>query len=265
MGLIIPALQSSWKVEPFTIGASSRQLDGSYYREIYEVKDCFSLKTIPLEKETADALYRFLCYMNKGRAWHYFNFEDATDYKDADSGLSENAESGTIARATSDPKFGDGYLDLSTGTPTIDYTMNYSDADTGWTWMGWASNDPAGAGWEHHIVNSQGHKWIDGVRNDAGITTETVLSNGATFRFDGARADYFDDALFLPFDVNDGFVELLDLTTPMGDGLGGIYISNHITLDRLTACYFEVGEMDQEKMGSSMERHHRITLKVQEA
>ena len=60
---------------------------------------------------------------------------------------------------------------------------------------------PGGGAWQHEILRSDGAKWVDGVRNDAATLHIDVSSSAFRLLSPGSGTDYFDDLVWLPFEI----------------------------------------------------------------
>jgi hypothetical protein len=106
------------------------------------------------------------------------------------------------------------------GTHAISVTAAAGDVDvvavgSRYTVAAWTK---VGAGdWEHHILRSDGAKWVDGVRNDS-ATLQIAIDTGIfELLDDGAATVYFDELVYLPFRIADGWGADWPLTVEFGD------------------------------------------------
>ena len=128
---------------------------------------------------------------------HHFPFDD-----DAASTAGLNLEAGgsfTITTPGDDPpRFGRGYLQVDGSSITWDARL----IDGKHTISYWRATLPD---WEQVVVRADGAKWLAGVRNDALVTTELVVSGGAMAldnSFDG-----YDDLVIMPFLADQDAIE----------------------------------------------------------
>lgn len=146
-----------------------------------------SFAALYLEQEDADTLEGLL----EGRGWHFPFDVDAH----SDNGIGPDSGTWSILPRppVSDGVFGGGYLVVS-ATTTWDLTLPEV-----FTVLFWRDVDAVA---EHVAVRSDGAKWIDGVRNDAAITTELAVGSGAVALAAGA----YDDLVVLPFAASAAFI-----------------------------------------------------------
>lgn len=148
--------------------------------------------TAPMSGANADALEGLL----DGQS-HVFPLE--TDLF-AYSGLGPISFTATISALQSKHSL------VSASITIARWVVDFMVAPSMWAVALWRWN---GAVWVHYVVNSSGHKWINGVRNDATgtawLTFDTALG---IVQLDGAP-DFFDGLSFLSFHPSDAFVAAL--------------------------------------------------------
>lgn len=153
--------------------------------------------------------------IGEGEVWSF----DATLY--GSKGMGPSASSGATIVAGS-AKFGAGKLNLAATTGTITYSFPavnmFSSSVVNWSLEVWRSTD-AGASWTNYFVRgtgaTQSAKWVDGVRNDAAVTTWlTVGADGAvTIANTTGAAVQYDDLVILPYWVLDAWPPVLGVAT----------------------------------------------------
>jgi len=164
-------------------------IDGKPLRRRHGLPWSSSLEAVALGADDADMLANLIDI-----GGHHFPFDiDAH----AESGLGpDTAAAGnwSIVPATlAAGVHGNGYLNVF-GSIVWDPSL-----PTTWTVMAWRNVTGTA---EHITVTSSGRKFSNGVRNDALVTTELLVSNGAV----ALTAGNYDDLVILPYELTDEFV-----------------------------------------------------------
>lgn len=139
-----------------------------------------------LSGEDADALEGLLL----GLA-HVFPF-DAHFFSKA--GLAPLATSGATISAVQS-KWGG----FSASITLLQWAVAFVIAPGVWTVALWRWS---GAAWVHYVVRSDGAKWVDGVRNDAAVTTFLTFDTALGVISLSGSPHFFDDAVFFPFKLS---------------------------------------------------------------
>lgn len=129
-----------------------------------------------------------LCRRGNGNVWHCNN----SVYSGAGLGMTDTP---TFQAGTK--KFGTHAISISGSAGNV----QIATVGSLYTVAAWAKD---GAGdWEHHILRSDGAKWVDGVRND-GATLDIEVNASVLELVDHAsNTRYFDDVVWLPFEIWD--------------------------------------------------------------
>lgn len=120
----------------------------------------------------------------------------------------------TATRQTGTGKYGTGFVRIPNAT-TLVYAglVGLGGAGTalGWTISLWRLET---ATWKHYVVTSDGRKWVDGVRNDAAVTSGFLAVNSAgTVTLTGITgATDFDDVVVWPVSLPSSWPPLLYAT-----------------------------------------------------
>lgn len=181
------------------IGASDAAGDGTWRTTRRARKYDQKLTTIPLAKAEAHAWECLLT--GQGERWSFDGAPTAGAF--GSKGLAySNATLASIVTGT--PKFGTHVLRLGATTGTVRFenaARSLAGVTTLWTVMVWRFE---GADWAHYVVTSSGHKWGNGIRNDALGTSWLSVTSGNVFLNNtaGAAQDY-DDLVILPFEILD--------------------------------------------------------------
>lgn len=193
----IASLGDAPKVEPRDIGDMSPAGDGSLRVTRQNRKWDFKLSTVPLKAVDAYAWEGLV--IGEGETWSF----DSSLY--GSKGLGPNAGFNASVVAGS-AKFGAGKLRVPATTGTITFNKagyNASGAYVAFTAMVWRFE---GGAWHHYIWRSDNAKWLDGVRNDAAVTTWLSVSTGSfTIANVSGAADDYDDLVILPYNIPDAW------------------------------------------------------------
>lgn len=160
-----------------------------------------------------------LCRRNNGVVWH----ADNTQYSSAGLAFTDTASFSTTN------KFGTHSVSISTSAGDFGVcTVGSKYTVAAWT------KDGAGD-WEHHILRSDGAKWVDATRNDSATLLIEIDTGVLELLDDGSNTRLYDEIVWLPFEIADDwgadwpqaevFSDLpgLDIT---GDLLGGYRIND---------------------------------------
>lgn len=161
-----------------------------------------------------------LCRAKNGAVWHCNNslFSSA--------GLSLTT---TPTFQASEKKFGTHAISLASAASHVSVcTVGALYTVSAWVKVG------AGA-WQHQILRSDGAKWVNAARNDAATLSIAVATNVFELQDDGAATTYFDELVWLPFEIYadwgadwpqaEVFSDLPDLDIT-GDLLGGYRVND---------------------------------------
>jgi hypothetical protein len=146
---------------------------------------------------------RFLVALLQGRG-HVWNFDDTTDYLYSSKGLFPATGDNHTARNTSAKQFGDAGLEINAGE-VVTFDTGYVFDWTVMLWKGDADFNPV----NHYIVNSNGNKWVDGVRND-GASTAFITESAGVFTLADATSvtqSYFDDLVIIDEAIDAAWAE----------------------------------------------------------
>ena len=149
------------------------------------------MTTAKVAPDVADTLEALL----DGRG-HRFSFDDNVT---SSAGLVPQGGAGTFSfpgQLTSPPVFGRSHLYISAGS----VIWNPGFYDGKWTVMYFRDVDTTA---EHVVVRSDGAKWLDNVRNDAAVTTELTVSNGAV----QLDVGHYDELVLLPYAASASLIE----------------------------------------------------------
>lgn len=175
---------------PQLIGDRGISFGGKPLLTIQSIKGLWKGTTIVLGELDG----RFLSALLEGRG-HTWDFEDVTTFAYSSKGLGPTSGSaGNGAQYTTTSKFGSAGLQV-TASSQIQFNVGYSFE---WTAMVWKGSNLSTA--NHYIVNSAGHKWVDGVSNDAASTPFISMSGGNFLLGDpsGSTANQrFDDLVLI--------------------------------------------------------------------
>jgi hypothetical protein len=208
-GIEIPVREGTLDETIREIGATTPAFDGTMRRTRQAVKHDLEFKTTPLEATEAyawDSLIRGL-----GHHWSF----DSSLY--SSKGLGPDA--GYVATQSGAGGKFTGRLSVTATTGTITFSNAWSGG--AWTYMVWRFESGA---WHHYTADSTGRKWLDGVRNDAAVTTWASLPSGTiTLANTTGSAVLYDDLVVVPY--------LLPTTWPPIFGVAAVAFSD---LSRLT-------------------------------
>lgn len=136
---------------------------------------------LPLASQV-DQLAWMSLLRGEGHSWSF----DSNVY--SAKGLPLSGATAVVGTTAPVPKYGAGRL--YTGASSVGAATQLGPA---WTVMAWWWS---GSAWVHHVVNSLGQKWANGVRADG--TSTTWLSVSATGDLTLAATTYLDDLVTLP-------------------------------------------------------------------
>lgn len=140
---------------------------------------------------------------------HHWSFDNATYFKYSSKGLGPTTgTTAYLARQTTSIKYGTASADI-TANQLVQWNTNYTND---WTIMVWRKS---GGNTNHYIVNSNGQKWVDGVRNDAAATAFITMSSGNVRLGDVTvgSTQQFDDLVVVPFIISPNFCEVFGVNT----------------------------------------------------
>lgn len=194
-GFEIPVHREGQETMSGQQGQPMRALDGTPTGGVFSDVEGGTFAT-PLIRLTEARSIANLCRGANGHHWDLENASGGGRY--ASSGLqmtgSPTFQTGTV-------KFGTYAISLSAGGGDVDVATVTTSALSEHTVAAWTKD---GSGdWEHHILRSDGAKWVDGVRNDGATLLFEVSANVWTLLDDGSNIRYFDDLVWLPFAIYD--------------------------------------------------------------
>jgi hypothetical protein len=192
-GIAVPVLVGNASHQPMAIGEVERAEDGSKLVSRRAIKEKFKIKVA--HKSPTDGIAWKKLFTGEGNTWSF----ESSVY--SSKGLGPSASTNSVQSAAAH-KFGTGCLRQTATTGTISYVA-LPLAGTKWTVMLWRS--VGGAAFDHYVVTSAGHKWLNGVRADGTSTTFlTVTTATGTVKLDAAGSTTdVDDLVVFPFDVPD--------------------------------------------------------------
>lgn len=184
------------KGERREVGDTAQSTNGALRLTRQALKRNLVLRTVPLTIATA---YAWECLLTgEGEVWSF----DSSLYGSKGTGPSANV--GCTAPASS-PKYGAGRLSVPATTGSISYPFASSYGSTAdWTVLVWRSTN-GGSSWTHHVIRSDGSKWVNGVTSVAATTWLSVSSGTATIANTTGSAVEYDDLVVLPFAVPDAW------------------------------------------------------------
>jgi len=208
-GIAVPVLQGDASHRPVAIGEVERAEDGTKLVSRRTIKESFKIKVA--HQSPTDGIAWKKLFMGEGQTWDF----NVSLY--GSQGLGPSASAGTpVVNATA--KFGAGGCQLTATTGSISYAA-LPAGGAKWTVMLWRK--VAAGGFDHYVVTSAGHKWINGARNDGVFTgwlTVTTATGTVKLDADGASTTNLDDLVIFPFDVPDAWpLNIFDY----GNGTGG--------------------------------------------
>jgi len=169
------------------IGETSAAYDGTLRKSRQSIKHDLEFETTPMLSATALALESLI--RGLGEVWSF----DSDFY--GSKGLGPTAGYVATVASPGTPKFGSA-LSVTATTGSITYAAALGSS---WTAAFWRTADN-GVTWVHYIITSAGTKWLNGVSNDAAVTTWFAVSSGsATITNATGSAVFYDDLVLLPY------------------------------------------------------------------
>lgn len=150
-----------------------------------------SVTTPRIKRTTAEAI-KSLCRHGNGHVWYAETGAGAASEYSA-AGLKTV---GSVTATTDQAKFGS----RSFPTTTAGGNVTIAAIGTLYTVAAWVK--PGGGAWQHEIISSDGTKWIDGVESAGGTYHIDVNSSNFRILAPGSGTDYFDDVVWLPFEID---------------------------------------------------------------
>lgn len=179
-GITVPVGADSLSRSVEEVGERTRAFDGTAVLNRRWQKRVLEL-AIPVASQV-DQLAWMALLRGEGHSWSF----DANVY--SAKGLPLSGATATVGNTSPTAKYGGGRL--STGASSVGAACKLGPA---WTVMAWWWN---GSAWVHHVVNSLGQKWANGVRADG--TSTTWLSVSASGDLTLAASTFLDDLVALP-------------------------------------------------------------------
>ncbi len=229
-GITVPVRIGDASRELLEIGERTRARSGVSRMQRIVTKRLHKFRTPP--QTAADALAFTGLIQGDGHVWISGGL---TSY--SSKGLRSSAVVGTVAfNAPSVVKFSASVLSLSGGGALA--SISYQpEVGTDWTVMVWRTTNN-GSSWTHHIVRSDGTKFVNGVSSGAATSWLTVSAPNLTLSDTSSPTPVkYDDLVFLPFLVPASWAPtiaartsgwpLIPTLTATGDGLAGTTQSVH--------------------------------------
>lgn len=227
-GFEIPVAPNGFQYSSKTAGGDGYAVNGQPISAALYLTEEGSITTPEIPLSTARAIESLCRRGANGHVWHAD--EDGSSSRWSSAGL------GTI---TASPNF--SAVEFKFGTHSFLQAfgaigdVSIATVGTIYTVASWVK---VGAGsWQHEVLRSDGAKWVDGVRNDSATLNISVASSVFKILEPGSGNVYFDDLVWLPFSVPDGwpadwptsraFANLPDLEVS-GDLLGGYRIAKAV-------------------------------------
>lgn len=205
-----PASVQNFQETTREIGETTNAFDGTIRKSRIAIKSDFKFSsTVALTNAEGFAWDKLIQGTNQHWSW--------------DSDLYSSRGLGPVAgytanQQTSVKRLGAGALRFNGSSKTISYAAVLGSS---WTYALHRSTD-AGSTWTHYLVTSGGHKWVDGVRNDAATTTFAAVSSGTLTLTD--TNTYMDDLVAFPFAFPDSWgTSVYDFFSNSAGGASGAY------------------------------------------
>jgi hypothetical protein len=198
-GIDLEAIVGSYNESPREIGETTNAYNGTLRKSRQDTKFDITLETPPMTQADAwawDGLLRGL-----GHSWSF----NSSLY--SSKGLPPNATTGlSVSTGTNGRNSTEALLVTAAGSPNT--AVYATELGSSWTVALWRKQTSGGT-YAHYVVTSDGHKWVDGSRNDGASTTFISVSSG-TLTLTGHTADavYFEDVLAVPFVMPDAWPPL---------------------------------------------------------
>lgn len=192
-GFEIPVARQGGEASSGQAGGVMRAIDGSPGGGVFHDVEDGTFQTPQMPLSTANAI-RDLCRGANGSRWGCDNSVWSS------SGLSmtdtPTFQSGTV-------KFGTHAISIAGAAGDVSIATVVTANVTKYTLAAW-TKDGAGA-WQHQILRSDGAKWVDGTRNDAATLIHSVAANVWTLEDHASNTRYFDELVWLPFEIADSW------------------------------------------------------------
>lgn len=200
-GFEIPTVRGGVHEGSDELGAAGMGITGTPIGGHIATTEAVNVTTPLIPLATARAI-ESLCRAKNGACWHC----DNSIY--ASSGL---AMADTPTFQTGTKQFGTHAISITAAAGDIAVvTVGSLYTVAAWTKVG--SGD-----WEHQILRSDGAQWVDGVRSDMATLVIDVATSVFTLLDDGASTSYFDDLVWLPFEIADSWGPDWPLTEAFSD------------------------------------------------
>ena len=190
-GFRIPVAREGMEDSPQKNGGGGFGVTGVPLNAAVFETEGLSVTTPRIKRTTAEAI-KSLCRHGNGHVWYAEDAAGAaSQYSAAGLGLVN-----TITTSTTEAKFGSRSFALTFGAGDL----TVATIGTIYTIAAWVK--PGGGAWQHEIIRSDGTKWIDGVASPGG--TYHIQVTGSAFELiePGSGTDYFDDVVWLPFQID---------------------------------------------------------------
>lgn len=189
LGAIMAAAEEP-KVTWRDIGETTTAVDGTTNLTRSARKVDTSFRSVPITQ--ADA-HSWRCLLSgEGECWSFDSHLYGSKGTPATSITNASQSAGSS-------KYGAGKLSVGATTGTISFAsaINSWGNTSSWTVGVWRFESGA---WHHYVILSSGAKWVDGVRNDAAVTTWLSVAAGVvTIANTTGSAVLYDDLVVLPF------------------------------------------------------------------
>lgn len=184
-GIEVPVLRNGLSLGWTVIQDKARSYDGTWRKTEYARKREWKGEIKPQSQALTDAFRNLI--RGIGYTWSF----DADVF--SAQGLAANG--GHTATIVAGGKYGS--LMRVPAATTITWPTNLG---SNWTVVVWRLES---AVWHHYVATSGGHKWVDGVRNDAASTTFISVSSGSLTITGATSLTDFDEMAALPYLVDD--------------------------------------------------------------
>lgn len=240
-GIEIPALVDSASESRREIGETSPSFNGTMRKSRQSTKRDISFETPPLSGADAHAWDMLL--RGVGEQVSFFD----TFYSSKGLGPSVGYTAELSGGMTYHLGFGFQMLFFD-GAKTISYA---ADLGLVWTVAVWYGPD---GDYHHYLVDSDGRKWVDGVRNDGASTTFISVSSG-TCTLTGNTV-FADSLLLLPYLVPTTWPPVLGTATTAFSDLPELFLSGDVVPEASSRTAF--GEVSLKVVRTASANNERV-------
>jgi hypothetical protein len=189
-GLEIPVAADTMAESVREIGQTVQAFSGTLVRSRQTVKRDIDLELPFLEPVLSGQWERWL--RGEGEAWNFVNLYGSKGT------APESGYSGTIDA-------GNGVSGAALLVSSGSHAYRIAPSGSSWTFAIWYSNNATpGTGYSHYVVTSAGKKWLNGVRDDAAVTTWAAVSSGI-LTLTGGSNRRFDNLFAFPATPDDSW------------------------------------------------------------